>query len=59
MISEGDNLTDLVAGLPIAGSAGGVSNLKTVQAMTTQEAKAAMEKANAARGAYRTPGSGG
>ena len=58
VISEGDNLTDLVAGLMIAGSAGGVSNLKTVQAMTTQEAKAAMEKANAARGAYRTPGSG-
>ncbi len=58
LISEADNLTDLVAGLMIAGSTGGVTNLKTVQAMTTQEAKAAMEKANAARAGFRPAGAG-
>lgn len=58
VISEGDSLADLVAGLMIAGSTGGVSNLKTVQALTTQEAKAAMEKANAARAGFRSAGTG-
>ncbi len=58
VISESDNLTDLVAGLMIAGSTGGVTNLKTVQALTTQEAKAAMEKAKAARGGFRSAGTG-
>ena len=58
LISEADNLTDLVAGLMIAGSTGGVTNLKTIQAMTTQEAKAAMEKANAARAGFRPAGAG-
>ncbi len=58
IVSEGDSLTDLVAGLMIAGSTGGVTNLKTVQALTTQEAKAAMEKAKAARGGFRPAGAG-
>ena len=58
LISEADNLTDLVAGLMIAGSTGGVTNLKTVQALTTQDAKAAMEKANAARAGFRPAGAG-
>ena len=58
IISEGNNLTDLVAGLMIAGSSGGVTNLKTVQALTTQDAKAAMEKANAARAGFRSAGAG-
>ena len=40
----------------IAGSTGGVANLKTVQAMTTQEAKLAMEKANTARAGFRAAG---
>jgi len=56
VISEGDSFTDLVAALMIAGSTGGVTNLKTVQAMTTQDAKAAMEKANAARAGFRPAG---
>ncbi len=58
LISESDNLTDLVAGLMIAGSTGGVTNLKTIQALTTQEAKAAMEKANAALAGFRPAGAG-
>ncbi len=59
VISEGDSVTDLTAGLMIAGSSGGVTNLKTFQALTTQEAKAAMEKANAARASFRPAGAGG
>ncbi len=56
VITEGDSLTDVVAGLMIAGSTGGVTNLKTVQAMTTQEAKSSMEKANAARAGFKAAG---
>lgn len=55
-IAEGDDVTDLMAGLMVAGSSGGVANLKTVQAITTAEAKAAMEKAKAVRAAYRPIG---
>ena len=57
IICEGDNLTDIAAGLLVAGSTGGVTNLRTVQALTTQDAKAAMEKANSVRGGFRPAGS--
>jgi len=53
VVSEGKNITDLVAGLMIAGSTGGATNLKTVQALTTQEAEAAMKKAQTARAGFR------
>jgi uncharacterized protein with GYD domain len=56
VVSEGKNLTDLVAGLMIAGSTGGVTNLKTVQALTTQEAEAAMKKAKSARAGFKPAG---
>jgi len=56
VISEGENLTDLIAGLMVAGSTGGVANLNTVQALTTAEAKVAMEKANAAQSSFRAAG---
>lgn len=58
VITEGDSMTDLVAGLMIAGSTGGVTNLKTVQALTAQEAKAAMEKAKGARAGFKSAGAG-
>jgi len=58
VISEGDNLTDLVAGMMVAGSTGGVTNLKTIQALTTQEAKAAMKKAKHARAGFKAAGGG-
>ncbi len=58
-IVEGDNFADLVAGLMVAGSTGGVTNLKTVQALTAQEAKGAMEKANTVRAGFRSAGAGG
>jgi len=56
VITESDNLSDLVAALMIAGSTGCVANLRTVQALTTQESKAAMEKANSARAGFRAAG---
>ncbi|PLX63462.1 GYD domain-containing protein [Sedimenticola selenatireducens] len=58
VIAEGDSLTDVLAGLMIAGSSGGVTNLKTVQALTTQEAKLSMEKAKTARAGFKGPGAG-
>ncbi len=57
VIAEGDNLTDVMAGMLIAGSTGGVTNLKTIQAITTQEAKLAMEKAQTARAGFQVAGS--
>lgn len=57
VVSKGDNIADVMSGLMIAASTGGVSNLKTVEALTTQDAKAAMEKANAARAGFKSAGS--
>ncbi len=56
VISEGDDMADVVSGLLIAGSTGGVSNLKTVQAFSTHEFKMAMEKANSARAGFAAAG---
>ena len=56
VISEGDNLIDLVAGMMIAGSTGGVQNLKTIQALTTQDAMKSMGKAKNARTSFRPAG---
>lgn len=56
VISEGDNVIDVVAGLMVAGSSGGVCNLKTVEAISTAEAKAAMEKAHSARASFQSAG---
>jgi uncharacterized protein with GYD domain len=58
VVTEGDNISDLIAGLMIAGSTGGASNLKTFQALTTQEAKVAMDKANTARAGFKAAGDG-
>ena len=58
VVWESDNLTDSVALLMIVASSGGVTNLKTVQAMTTQEARMAMEKAKTARAGFRAAGAG-
>ena len=56
IVSEGDNLTDLFAGMMIAGSTGGVKNLKTIQGMTTQQAMKSMEKAKNARASFKPAG---
>ena len=57
VITEGDNLTDIVAGLMVAGSTGGVTNLNTIQALTMPEAMGAMEKAKGAGAGFRPAGS--
>jgi len=59
VVIEGDNLTDVVGALMVAGSTGGVTNLTTTQAMTTQQAEAAMKKANATRAKFAPAGGGG
>ncbi len=58
VVFEGDDLQDMVAALMVAGATGGVTNLKTVQALTTKQAKSAMEKAKSARAAFHPAGSG-
>lgn len=59
VVTEGDDSnSDLLAGLMVAGSTGGVCNLKTTRAFTTQEAKAAMEKAGDVVAGFQAAGSG-
>ncbi len=58
VISEANDLKDLVAALMIVGGSGGATNLKTVQALTTQDAKVIMERANSVRGGFVAAGSG-
>ncbi len=58
VVSESSDIKDIVAGLMIAAGSGGVTNLKTVQALTTQDAKVVMERANSARDGFVAAGSG-
>ena len=56
VVWEADNLTDTVALLMVVASTGGSTNLKTVQAMTTREAKGSMERAKNIRAGFRAAG---
>lgn len=56
VIAETDNLTDLMAGLMVVGASGSVTKIKTIQAITTQEAKMAMKKANAIASDFKAAG---
>jgi uncharacterized protein with GYD domain len=56
VVTESNSLQDIVAGLMVAGASGGVTNIKTVQALTTQEAKVAMERANLASSGFVAAG---
>lgn len=47
---------DFLAALLVAGATGGVTDLKTTQAFTTAEAKAAMERANEIRAGFQPAG---
>lgn len=59
LVSESDaNTADFIAGLMVAGASGGVTNLKTIQAFTTGEAKSAMEKANKILAGFKAAGAG-
>ncbi len=53
-----DNKSDVLAGLMVAGATGGVCNLKTTRAFTTQEAKSAMEKAGKVLAGFKAAGAG-
>jgi uncharacterized protein with GYD domain len=60
VITEGDDTNaDFLAALMVAGSSGGVCNLKTTRAFTTQEARSAMEKAGQVIAGFSAAGSGG
>ena len=58
VVFECTDLKDVVAAMMVAGATGGVTNLKTVQAITTQEARETMERANAIRGGFVAAGAG-
>jgi len=58
VITESNDLKDIVAALMAAGGSGGVTNLKTIQALTTQDAKVIMERANSARDGFVAAGAG-
>ena len=58
VITESNDLKDIVAALMVAGGSGGVTNLKTVQALTTQDAKEIMERASSARDGFVAAGAG-
>ena len=53
-----DNKSDILAGLMVAGASGGVCNLKTTRAFTTQEGKSAMEKAGQVAAGFKAAGAG-
>ncbi len=56
IVSESNSLQDIVAVLMVAGASGGVTNLKTIQALSTQEAKEVMERANAVSAGFVAAG---
>ena len=56
VVIEADSLNDVVSGLMVGAATGGVTNLRTVQAMTTADAMSAMERANNARAAFKSAG---
>lgn len=59
IVTEADpGRADMLSALMVAGASGGVCRLKTVQAFTTAEAKASMEKANKIRAGFRPAGEG-
>ena len=58
VITESNDLKDIVAALMSAGGSGGVTNLKAIQALTTQDAKVIMERASSARDGFVAAGAG-
>ena len=58
VVTEGNDLKDIIAALMVAGSTGSVTNLKTVQAITTREAMEVLDRANAVSGGFVAAGAG-
>lgn len=55
MVTESDNLQDMLAALMVAGASGAVSGLKTVQAFSSAEFTAAQKRAGAIAQKYAAP----
>lgn len=55
MVTETDNLSDMLAALIVAGASGAVSGLKTVQAFTSAEFTAAQKRAGEIAQKYAGP----
>ncbi len=55
MITETDNLQDMLAALIVAGASGAVSGLKTVQAFSSAEFTAAQKRAGEIAKKYAAP----
>lgn len=55
MIVEGNDIEGLMAALIVAGASGGICNLKTVQAFTTAEFKAAQIRAGKMAAKFKAP----
>jgi uncharacterized protein with GYD domain len=55
MVTETDNLQDMLAALIVAGASGAVSGLKTVQAFTSAEFTAAQKRAGEIAQKYVAP----
>lgn len=51
-----DDVTDLIAGLMVAGASGAASNLKTIRAFTSAEFTEMQKKAGRIAQAYKPPG---
>lgn len=57
IVSEAESAdTDFLTTLFVAGASGGVTDLKTVQAFTTADAKSAMERAKAISASFKAAG---
>ena len=55
MVTETDNLNDMLAALIVAGASGAVTGLKTVQAFTSAEFLAAQKRAGEIAQKYAAP----
>ena len=55
MVVEGKSITDMLPALIVAGAAGGATNLKSVQAMTSDEFLSAQKAAGALMKKYKAP----
>ncbi|MDW4548334.1 GYD domain-containing protein [Defluviimonas sp. D31] len=55
VISEAPSMQDLLPSLMAVGASGQISHMRTVQAFTAAEFKAAQEKAKAIAAAYKPP----
>ena len=58
VVAEGNDLKDIIAALMVAGASGSVTNLNTVQAITTRETREVLERAKAVSEGFVAAGAG-